>query len=61
MTANEQATATLHLGDCCWHSGPGWKAWVIDQVTRLLAGDGYDKLVSDACETDHEWKTGTAP
>ena len=41
--------------------GEHHKAWVIDQVTRLLAGDGYDKLVSDACETDHEWKTGTAP
>lgn len=32
-----------------------------DPVTRLLAGDGYDKLVCDACGTDHEWKIGIAP
>ncbi len=46
--------------------GDHHKAWVLDQVTRLLAGDGYGELVVDACagkdgpET-YSWETGIAP
>lgn len=42
------------------------KAWVIDQMVRVLAGDSYDSIVADACfgedgpET-YEWDEGIAP
>jgi hypothetical protein len=48
------------------HEGDHHKAWVIDQVTRILAGDGYAALVTKACagidgpET-YTWEIGIAP
>jgi len=35
--------------------GDHHKAWVIDQVVRLLAADGYNELI------DSDWDTGIAP
>ena len=46
--------------------GEHHKAWVIDQMVRALAGDGYDELVrkaragEDGPET-FEWDEGIAP
>lgn len=41
--------------------GDHHKAWVIDQMVRALAGDGYEKLVKDACGDDYRWEVGIAP
>lgn len=30
--------------------GDHHKAWVIDQMLRILAGDGYDELIRLSCE-----------
>ncbi len=48
------------------HDGEHRKAWVIDQVARILAGNGYVKLVADACAGEdgpqtYDWDTGTPP
>ena len=46
--------------------GEHHKRWVIDQVARVLAGDGYAKLVADACAgkdgpATFAWDVGIAP
>ena len=46
--------------------GAHHKAWVIDQMVRILAGDGYEQLVRDVCEGEEgpetfEWDVGIAP
>lgn len=46
--------------------GAHHKTWVIDQMVRALAGDGYDALVAAACDGEdgsdtYEWDTGIAP
>ena len=46
--------------------GAHHKAWVIDQVVRVLAGDNYDKIVDDACAgvdgpNTYSWDCGIAP
>lgn len=46
--------------------GDHHKAWVIDQMVRVLAGPGYERVVAEA-KTGHdgphsyEWDTGIAP
>ena len=40
--------------------GCNHKAWVIDQMVRVLAGDRYDDIVRDACDGEegpdtYEW------
>ena len=42
------------------------KAWVIDQMVRILAGDKYDQIVKDACDGEdgpdtYRWSIGIAP
>ncbi len=42
------------------------KMWVLDQMVRVLAGDGYDQVVIDACDGEdgpdtYEWDCGIAP
>lgn len=42
------------------------KAWVLDQVMRVLAGDQYDEIVRKACEgvdgpNTYSWDVGIAP
>jgi hypothetical protein len=43
------------------------KAWVIDQVVRILTGDGYEEWVKEYCydeesgQKEYEWDEGIAP
>lgn len=42
------------------------KAWVIDQMVRILAGDDYDKVVAEAKDGEdgpetYGWDEGIAP
>lgn len=46
--------------------GAHHKAWVIDQVLRILAGDEYDELIRTICAGDdgpdtYEWDKGIVP
>ena len=46
--------------------GAHHKDWVIDQMVRILAGDGYGQLVKDACDGEdgpetYSWEVGIAP
>lgn len=46
--------------------GDHHKAWVLDQVVRILAGDEYGEWVRVACDGDdgpetYSWDTGIAP
>jgi hypothetical protein len=43
-----------------------FKAWVLDQVARILAGDRYDELVATTCAGEkgpqtYTWDVGIAP
>ncbi len=42
------------------------KAWVIDQMIRILAGHQYDTIVKEACTGEdgpntYDWDIGIAP
>lgn len=42
------------------------KMWVIDQMVRVLAGDNYDQIITEAKNGEngpntYEWDTGSAP
>lgn len=46
--------------------GEHHKAWVLDQVVRVLAQDEYDEIVRNACDGEdgpntYEWDVGVAP
>lgn len=46
--------------------GAHHKTWVIDQMVRILAGDGYEQLVKDACDGEdgpktYGWDVGIPP
>ena len=46
--------------------GDHHKAWVIDQMVRILAGDTYDQVVADAKAGEdgpetYDWDVGIAP
>ena len=46
--------------------GEHHKAWVIDQMVRVLAGDEYDEIVRDAKAGEdgpetYSWDVGIAP
>ena len=46
--------------------GEHHKTWVIDQMVRALAGDGYDEIVRDAKAGEdgpetYSWDVGIAP
>lgn len=46
--------------------GDHHKAWVLDQVVRVLAQDSYDEIVRNACDGEdgpntYEWDVGIAP
>lgn len=48
------------------NDGGHHKMWVIDQMVRILAGDGYDQIVSDAKDGEdgpdtYAWDEGIAP
>jgi hypothetical protein len=46
---------------CSGCEGEHHKDWVLDQVTRILAGDQYEELVRRACGEEYEWEVGIAP
>lgn len=42
------------------------KAWVIDQMVRVLAGENYEQIIREANEGDdgpntYDWDTGIIP
>jgi len=46
--------------------GAHHKDWVIDQMTRILTGDEYDRVVATACAGEYgpntySWECGIAP
>lgn len=46
--------------------GDHHKAWVIDQMVRILAGENYEKIVKEACDGEdgpdtYDWDEGIAP
>ena len=46
--------------------GDHHKAWVIDQMVRVLAGDKYEQIVADAISGEdgpntYAWDEGVAP
>lgn len=46
--------------------GDHHRAWVIDQIVRELAGDGYDAWVREQCDGEdgpatYVWDVGTPP
>ena len=46
--------------------GDHHKAWVIDQMVRILAGDNYEQIVKDACDgkygpDTYNWEVGIPP
>ena len=66
-TPDERIKAAL---DLAWKygaiDGDHHKAWVIDQMVRVLVGDGYDDWVSEWQRGDdgphtYEWDRGIAP
>ena len=64
MTRKERAiTLAVRYGGI---DGAHHKAWVIDQMVRVLAGDGYDALIAEAKAGDdgpetYEWDCGIPP
>lgn len=67
MTQEEKIAAAIDLAVRYGGiSGDHHKAWVIDQMVRVLAGDGYEQLVKEACDgpdgpNSWEWDEGIAP
>ena len=46
--------------------GDHHKAWVLDQVTRILCGDAYNAFVAEATDGEdgpdsYKWEVGIAP
>lgn len=42
--------------------GDHHKLWVIDQMLRLILGEGYEEFVQKfQASGDYEWQTGIAP
>lgn len=41
--------------------GSHHRAWVIDQVARILLGDSYDMWVKAYRADEYEWDEGTPP
>lgn len=46
--------------------GDHHKAWVIDQMVRILSGEKYEQIVREACDGEdgpdtYSWETGIAP
>jgi hypothetical protein len=67
MTSEERIKKAIEIAlrygciDGCHH-----KAWAIDQMVRLLAGEQYEKIVTDFQQGEdgpntYEWDEGTPP
>lgn len=67
MTSDERIIKALDLVHRYGGAdGSHHKAWVIDQMVRVLAGDGYGAWVEAHCDGEagpntYEWDTGIAP
>ena len=64
MTSVEQAIELA--APYGWIDSDHHKAWVIDQMVRVLLGDGYDAWVTEYCDGEdgadtYSWDTGIAP
>lgn len=67
MKKKKRIEAALNLiGDLGGNPGANQKQWCLDQVVRILSGDGYDEWVcrqkdgEDGPET-YDWDVGVAP
>ena len=65
ITAKEQAAIDL-IVQYGGIDGDHHKAWVLDQVVRILAGDEYGRIVAEAKAGEdgpdtYEWDDGVAP
>ena len=66
-TDSERIELALDLiTDFAQIDGSHHKTWVIDQVARILTGDGYDKFVNSYCDGEdgpntYSWDEGSAP
>ena len=68
MTDRERIEAALRrIHSSAGVDGAHHKQWVLDQVVRVLAGDGYDAWCrawsdgEDGPDTYGEWDKGTPP
>lgn len=67
MTAEQRINKAIELAVQYGRiDGDHHKAWVIDQMTRILAGDNYQRIVTDACAGEdgpntYNWDEGIAP
>jgi 3-methyladenine DNA glycosylase AlkC len=67
MTAEQRTLVALDVaGQFGVIDGAHHKQWVIDQMVRALAGDGYAQWVADFCDGEdgpetYTWDEGIAP
>lgn len=66
MTDAEKIQKALELAEYGSYDGDHHKMWVIDQIVRVLTGDGYDAWVRTFCAGEdgpntYAWDTGIAP
>lgn len=66
-TPEQRIAAALELAERCGQfDGAHHKAWVIDQIVRVLAGDGYERFVAEAKAGEdgpdtYGWDEGIVP
>lgn len=67
LTAEERIEAAISIAvQYGGFDGAHHKAWVIDQMLRVLAGDGYTDLICEICDgkdgpATYSWDKGIAP
>jgi hypothetical protein len=58
----QQIQEVLDLIDRCGGiDGDHHKQWVLDQVVRILTGDGYGAWVASREKEGYEWEEGIPP
>jgi hypothetical protein len=65
MTTKIQEALAIAM-DWGFYEGGHHKAWTIDQMVRVLAGDNYEQLIKEECDGEdgpntYEWDEGIAP
>lgn len=67
MTESERINEAIELAvRYGGFDGDHHKAWVIDQMVRVLAGERYEQIVREVCAGEdgpdtYSWETGIAP
>lgn len=67
LTAEERVQAAMEIATVYgWFDGAHHKAWTIDQMLRVLAGDDYANLIREMCDGNdgaqtYTWDEGIAP